>query len=133
MPSIRRFSTRALASAAAVFAVIALGAAATAHAPNDVEVVLLDGEIQMADSTYAGATVFQIRNEGENEHSFAIRTTGDEPTDVAALAANVAPGEVATLEAELEPGTYEVLCPLEDHQDRGMSLQLEVIEKPMTP
>ncbi len=129
----RRLNTRAGASAAALAAVITLAAATSARPASDVEVVLLDGEIQMADSAYAGTTVFQIRNEGEQEHSFAIRTTGDEPTDVAALAATVAPGETATLETQLEPGTYDVLCPLKDHEDRGMSLQLVVLEKPMTP
>jgi uncharacterized cupredoxin-like copper-binding protein len=128
----RRFSAGVAATTAVLTGAIAL-TAATWRAADDVEVVLLDGEIQMADSAYAGQTVFQIRNDGQMEHSFAVRTAGDEPLDLAALEASVAPGETATLEVELEPGTYQVLCPLQDHQDRGMSLQLVVVEKPMTP
>jgi plastocyanin len=89
---------------------------------NEVEVVLREYEIEMEDSISAGETTFSIRNAGTIEHSFEIEGNGIEKK----LSSNLAPGAEQTLTVNLEPGTYEVYCPVEDHDERGMSLQLTV-------
>ncbi|HXV86092.1 MAG TPA: hypothetical protein VD793_05305 [Gemmatimonadales bacterium] len=117
---------------AGIFGLTMLAAAAPGlprSRPADVEVVLTDYKIQMSNVLEAGRTRLNIRNEGEVEHGFAIRTTGAQPRDVAALKSSLAPGASASLEANLTPGSYEVVDPLKDHKDRGMSLRLAVQNK----
>lgn len=89
---------------------------------NKVEVVLSEFEIEMEDSISAGETTFAIRNAGSVEHGFEIEGNGVEEM----LDTNLAPGAEGTLTVNLEPGTYEIYCPVADHDERGMSLQLTV-------
>ena len=91
-------------------------------AAQTVDVSLVDGEIQMPTTLAPGAVVFNVTNSGTMEHSFAIEGQGLE----AALSANLQPGESAQLEVELQAGTYEVYCPVADHAEMGMRLQVTV-------
>lgn len=91
-------------------------------AAQTVDVSLVDGQIQMPTTLAPGAVVFNVTNSGTMEHSFAIEGQGLE----AALPANLQPGESAQLEVELQAGTYEVYCPVADHAETGMRLQVTV-------
>ena len=107
---------------------LCLTAAAPTGAPDDdegIEVILTDYEIQMPDSIFAGNTVFQIINKGEMAHSFAIRGVDAEEL-VTELDTKLEPGASAVMEVALETGSYDVFCPIGDHDDRGMSRRVTV-------
>ncbi|HVR44585.1 MAG TPA: cupredoxin domain-containing protein [Thermoanaerobaculia bacterium] len=93
-----------------------------------VEVVLIDRRIEMPATLPAGRTVFNVTNQGEDEHNFEIEGNGIERE----LPENLGAGESATLEVDLSPGTYRVYCPVGKHAEEGMSLQLTVTEPPAT-
>lgn len=89
---------------------------------NTVEVGLTNFNIDMPSELPAGSTTFEITNNGESEHNFEVEGQGIETE----LDQNLQPGESATLEVDLQPGTYEIYCPVADHADRGMQLELTV-------
>jgi uncharacterized cupredoxin-like copper-binding protein len=95
---------------------------ALAQGGNTVEVTLVDGQIQMENSLPAGPTTFNIVNNGTHEHSFEIE--GGELEEE--LEPHLQPGESGTLTVDLPVGTYEVYCPVADHQAQGMTMQLTV-------
>ncbi|MGQ0608366.1 MAG: cupredoxin domain-containing protein, partial [Chloroflexota bacterium] len=79
--------------------------------------------IDMEVSLMAGITTFIVSNDGSMEHNFAligeaIDTRFDE---------NLAPGETLTITTTLEPGTYDIFCPVADHESQGMQLSIQVI------
>jgi uncharacterized cupredoxin-like copper-binding protein len=90
---------------------------------EEVTVHLVDHEIHMPSTVPAGLVVFAIENAGESEHAFEVEGQGIEE-EVGPLA----PGDTGRLEVELAPGTYEVYCPIEDHAEKGMRLELTVTE-----
>lgn len=98
---------------------------ATRSSPAAVEVTLTEFEIEAPRSLPAGPATFRVTNEGSMAHSLLIRGQGLR----AQLDNDLEPGQTRTLRVELEPGTYEVLCPLEDHADRGMRFDLRVTEQ----
>ncbi len=90
---------------------------------NEVAVTLTDFSIEMELSPRAGITTFVVTNDGATEHNFAvvggvIDTRFDEP---------LAPGETRTLTTDLDAGTYDVFCPIGDHEQRGMATSIQVI------
>lgn len=87
-----------------------------------VDVSLVDFAIEMETELTAGTVTFNITNNGQAPHSFEIEGNGIEEE----LEENLEPGESATLEVELQPGTYEVYCPVGQHADRGMKLEVTV-------
>jgi hypothetical protein len=91
---------------------------------NTVAVTLTEFNIDMSASIPAGPTVFEVTNQGTTEHNFEIEGQGVEEE----LAANLQPGETGMLEVDLEPGTYEVYCPVDNHEGEGMALQLTVTQ-----
>ncbi len=91
---------------------------------NTVDVTLVSFQIEMPASLPAGPTTFTITNNGTHEHSFEVAGNGIEEK----LEANLQPGESGTLEVDLPPGTYEVYCPVADHKDQGMLVELTVTE-----
>lgn len=99
---------------------------AASETARSVDVGLTEYRIDMPRSVPAGPTVFHVSNDGTEEHNFEVENGGMEE----ALDENLAPGETAMLEVDLEPGTYEVYCPVDDHDERGMRLDLEVTEAP---
>jgi uncharacterized cupredoxin-like copper-binding protein len=90
-----------------------------------VQVSLVDGAIEMPSTVSAGRVTFEITNDGSMEHGFEIEGEGLEE----ALAETLEPGESATLTVELQPGSYRVYCPVGDHAEEGMEVELEVTDE----
>lgn len=97
-------------------------AASPVAAGGTVDVSLVDFAIEMETELKAGKVTFNITNDGQAPHSFEIEGNGIEEE----LEENLAPGESATLEVELEPGTYEIYCPVSQHAENGMRLEVTV-------
>lgn len=89
-----------------------------------VEVVLTEYQIDMPASIPAGMITFDVANSGEMTHSFEVEGNGVEES----LEDDLEPNQTASLEVELEPGTYTVYCPIGDHADQGMELELTVTD-----
>lgn len=89
-----------------------------------VAVSLTEFMIDMPTELPAGPTTFEITNDGTIEHNFEVEGQGIEEE----LPENLAPGASGTLTVDLEPGTYEVYCPVGNHADEGMRLELTVTE-----
>lgn len=89
-----------------------------------VEVTLTDFRIDMPSTLPAGPTTFRVTNAGKAEHNFEVEGEGIETK----LAQNLQPGESGSLEVDLQPGTYHVYCPVANHEERGMEMELMVTE-----
>ena len=89
-----------------------------------VEVTETEFAIEMPDTLPAGPVTFRVTNAGTIEHNFEVEGQGIEEE----LPANLQPGESGTLEVDLEPGTYEVYCPVGNHEAQGMRVELTVTE-----
>jgi uncharacterized cupredoxin-like copper-binding protein len=94
---------------------------------NTVQVGLSEFTIDMPASLSAGMTTFEIANNGTFEHNFVIEGQGVNQS----LDANLQPGESGTLEVDLQPGDYVVYCPIANHREQGMEVQLTVTEGEM--
>ena len=89
---------------------------------DTVNVGLVDFELNMPATLPAGPTIFRVTNQGTMAHNFELERDDEEhmfPQDLQ-------PGESRTLEVDLKEGTYQVYCPVGDHESRGMSLELTV-------
>ena len=71
-----------------------------------------------------GQFIFEVTNDGTVEHNFEIEGQGVEQ----AFETNLQPGETRTMTVTLQPGTYHVYCPIGNHAEMGMELQLTVTE-----
>ena len=89
-----------------------------------VAVSLMEFAIDMPSELPAGPTTFEITNNGTIEHNFEVEGQGIEEE----LPENLAPGTSGTLTVDLAPGTYEVYCPVGNHEDQGMRLEVTVTE-----
>lgn len=68
-----------------------------------------------------GTYTFVAENTGEATHALEIEGAGiEESTDT------LAPGESANLVVELPAGSYVLYCPVANHRDQGMQLQVTV-------
>jgi uncharacterized cupredoxin-like copper-binding protein len=100
---------------------------ATGPAPaqaTTTEVDLTEYEIAMPTSLSAGSQTFRVTNNGTIEHNFEIEGQGIEEE----FETNLGPGETQTMQLDLEPGTYQVYCPVDNHREQGMEMQLTVTE-----
>jgi uncharacterized cupredoxin-like copper-binding protein len=93
------------------------------------EVSLTEYEIEMSNPLYAveelisfppGSQTFRVTNNGTTEHNFEVEGQGIEE----AFETNLSPGETRTMQLNLGPGTYVVYCPVGNHRDQGMEVQL---------
>jgi uncharacterized cupredoxin-like copper-binding protein len=92
-----------------------------------VAVRLTEFQIEMPTTLPAGLTTFSVTNAGQMEHNFEIEPALEEEDPVEEpLPPNLQPGETRTIQVELTPGIYEVECPLSDHAELGMELQVTV-------
>jgi hypothetical protein len=92
-------------------------------APADtVDVILTDFAIEMPTSLRSGPTAFRVRNAGAVPHNIEIESDATEET----FPQNLEPGESGVLVVDLTPGAWEVYCPVGDHDDRGMRIDLAV-------
>jgi len=104
------------------------GAAGGSAAQGEpITVSLIDGKIEMPASITGGSVTFQVTNNGTLEHSLVIEGV-DNPAFSASLDHTLQPGQSATLQVELAPGAYKAYCPVDDHIDLGMLLDLTVTE-----
>ncbi|MHB9026065.1 MAG: cupredoxin domain-containing protein [Armatimonadota bacterium] len=72
----------------------------------------------------AGDVIFNVRNTGNTVHVFEIEGQGIERETP-----RMQPGERTTLQVEnMRPGTYEVYCPVGNHEERGMRTTFIVTE-----
>jgi uncharacterized cupredoxin-like copper-binding protein len=88
------------------------------------EVGLTEYQIEMPTSLSAGPQAFNVTNNGTVEHNFEVEGQGIEES----FDTNLSPRDTQTLQLDLEPGTYEVYCPLGNHRDQGMEIQLTVTQ-----
>jgi uncharacterized cupredoxin-like copper-binding protein len=88
------------------------------------EVGLTEYQIEMPTSLSAGAQVFRVTNNGASEHNFEVEGQGIEEQ----FESNLSPGETRTIQLDLAPGTYEVYCPVGNHREQGMEMQLTVTQ-----
>jgi uncharacterized cupredoxin-like copper-binding protein len=65
---------------------------------------------------------FNVTNRSTHEHSFEVEGEGIEK----ALDRTLQPGQSAKLVVDLRAGTYQVYCPVADHEERGMTRPLVV-------
>jgi plastocyanin len=110
--------------------------AATSPAPaqaTPTEVSLTEYEIEMSNPLYAieeltsfpaGSQTFRVTNNGTTEHNFEVEGQGIEE----AFETNLSPGETRTMQLNLGPGTYVVYCPVGNHREQGMEVQLTVTQ-----
>lgn len=89
---------------------------------NTVQVSLTEFAIDMPDTLPAGPTTFEVTNNGSTEHNFEVEGEGVEEE----FEANLQPGETMTMEIDLQAGAYDVYCPVGDHHDQGMHVDLTV-------
>ena len=94
---------------------------------NRVEVGLIEYEINMPASIPAGPTTFEVTNNGTAPHNFEIEGQGIERV----FEVNLQPGETQTMEVDLVVGSYTVYCPVGNHRQMGMELQLNVTDAGM--
>jgi len=97
-------------------------AASSDSGANEVQVTLSEMVIDMPTELPAGKTVFTVTNNGTIDHNFEIEGQGIEME----LEQNLKPGETGMLEVDLQAGTYEIYCPVGQHADHGMKLDLTV-------
>jgi uncharacterized cupredoxin-like copper-binding protein len=64
----------------------------------------------------AGHVTFNVTNSGKYPHNFGVMVNG---TDM--KTANLNPGDSATLAVDLTAGTYNTLCDIPTHKDKGMA------------
>jgi plastocyanin len=103
------------------------GETATSPAPaqaTTTEVGLSEYQIEMPTSLSAGSQAFSVTNNGTIEHNFEIEGQGIEES----FGNNLSPGEAQTMQLDLAPGTYEVYCPVDNHREQGMEIQLTVTQ-----
>lgn len=87
-----------------------------------VNVTLTEFRIEMPSSVPAGTVAFAVTNQGTVEHNFEVEGEGIEEE----FEENLKPGETKTLTVDLALGTYEVYCPVGNHEDEGMTTELAV-------
>ena len=85
-----------------------------------VNVTLTEHRIAMPKQLKPGKTAFIVKNAGNEKHNFAIKGEGLDQKFLAA----VDPKQTKVLHANLKAGKYEVICPVKDHDDKGMKVNL---------
>lgn len=88
-----------------------------------VTVTETDFALELSQDTFTpGTYTFVAENAGGTTHALEIEGPGiDEPeTD------DLAPGDSGQITVDLQAGTYELSCPVGDHKDRGMNVEITV-------
>jgi hypothetical protein len=90
-----------------------------------VEVTLTEYAIEMPRTMPPGPLTFSVTNAGSTEHNFEVEGEGIEKT----FDTNLKPGETKNLPVELPAGTYTISCPVDNHQERSMQVEIRVAEQ----
>jgi hypothetical protein len=85
-------------------------------------VSLIEYQIDMPTSLPAGVHVFDVANNGQDEHNFTVEGQGIKTEFVT----NLTSGQTQSMQIYLAPGTYAVYCPVGDHRAEGMEISLTV-------
>jgi uncharacterized cupredoxin-like copper-binding protein len=80
---------------------------------NETEMSLDPSEITL---DRPGTYVFRAVNTGNVVHALRIEGNGIEEQSTR----NIGPGESADLQVNLRPGSYELDCPVDNHEEQGM-------------
>jgi uncharacterized cupredoxin-like copper-binding protein len=96
----------------------------TMMAGEQVPVSLMEFMITMPSTLTAGPVTFAVTNDGTITHSFEVES--EEAGIEEELETPLAPGETGMLTVDLAPGTYEIYCPIGNHADQGMTLEVTV-------
>lgn len=94
----------------------------TMMAGDEVRVSLMEFAIEMPTTLPAGPVTFAVINDGTVTHSFEIENADLEEQ----LETPLEPGQTGMLTVDLAPGTYEVYCPIGNHADNGMRIEVTV-------
>jgi plastocyanin len=98
--------------------------AATGSAANGtvIDVDERDFTIELSTMTLSpGTYTFVTTNNGQTTHALEIEGQGlEEETE------DLGPGDSAELTVALEAGEYELYCPVDNHKDMGMKLDITV-------
>jgi plastocyanin len=90
-----------------------------------VDVKLTEFTIEMPRTITPGQVTFSVTNAGTMEHNFEVEGEGLEKS----FETKLKPGETRNLQIDLPAGTYAVYCPVDDHQERGMRLEIKVAQQ----
>ena len=85
-------------------------------------VSLTEFQIEMPTSLPAGVHVFDVANNGQDEHNFVVEGQGIRTEFVT----NLTSGQTQSMQIYLAPGPYAVYCPVGDHRAEGMEISLTV-------
>ena len=99
-------------------------AADPTEAPSTIDVRLKEYEIRMPAVLKPGSHLMRVTNDGTEPHGLTVSGNGMDLQ----LPTSVQPGETQSLPIDLAPGTYRVICPVDGHADRGMSVDVTVSE-----
>ena len=93
-----------------------------ATAGTVIDVDELDFTIELSTTEFApGTYTFVATNNGQTTHALKIDGPGlEEETE------DIAPGDSSSLSVTLEAGEYELYCPVGNHKDMGMELDITV-------
>jgi len=83
---------------------------------------LTEYQIEMPTSLSAGVHLFNVANNGGDEHNLTVEGQGIKIEFVTDLT----PGQTQNMQLYLGPGTYAVYCPVGDHREQGMDVGLTV-------
>lgn len=127
---LRRWSVRHFALSLLVFMsylmCTAIGLSAAGDGPIPiVEVKLTEFAIEMPLTVPIGPVTFSVTNAGTMAHNFEVEGEGLERK----FEMNLKPGESKNLQVDLPAGTYTVYCPLDDHKERNMRVELKVAQQ----
>jgi plastocyanin len=130
-------TTRRAALAVAVIAGIALGAGLLTGAAADGKTRTTSvgiGEREFKISVYRkhvlpGKVRFNIQNYGEDGHNFRVIGPGAAGPQ-RGTSPEIKPDSTFTLKASMKKrGLYKLVCPLADHESRGMVAYIRVVKK----
>jgi hypothetical protein len=94
-----------------------------------VEVTVAEYTIAMPTELPSGLISFKVINHGTMQHNLRIKGQGVDRK----LRADLNPGESRTLQMDLKQGIYLAYCPIDDHESKGMSVQLNVKDSLRVP
>ncbi len=92
--------------------------------PEVVDISLTEWDIDLEPIVPAGLVALDAANDGTMRHSLAIEGDGVD----AQLPQSLHPGEAGQFEVALTPGAYTLYCPIGDHRQRGMEIEITVVE-----
>jgi uncharacterized cupredoxin-like copper-binding protein len=98
---------------------VAGATATTASSGGNGEITVSLAEYSISPATInvaAGHVKFKLINAGTFPHNFGVVVNGKDMKS-----SDVAPGGTGSLELDLTPGTYDTLCDLPTHKQKGMA------------